>query len=349
MGLSLIEFHGETIGGNNMNKRVLVLTLVMIMVFSLGVSASGLFLTASEKIENMATSRFMPNIVNRPGHSEFKYDADGLFSFYDGESHTDSALHRFSAQYGLYEDSEIFGEYFYNKALDTNSIILDFKHRFINENGWVVSGKVGYRNSSNSSLPFLSVLTDKSINPNLVLHNNLVLAFDIDNKRITKQVQNGLTYNIDDEKTVRAMIVSDTPDNLDNLTHTITAGIEYPINERIAYAGYIESVIDKDFAIDNVEISNEIAYEAMPDLRLTGNFELNTSDSVSNTLYAKAEKDFSNGIIVSGDYLIEIDSKSGRFGAKVQKVLDNDMSVYGQYYRDTDKSNWLSAGMSYEF
>jgi hypothetical protein len=102
MGLNLIEFHRENIGGNNMNKKVLVFTLVMIVIFSLGVSASDIFLTASEKIENMATSKFMPNILNRPGHSKFEYDVDGLFYFYDGESHTDFASHLSKVLKGLH-------------------------------------------------------------------------------------------------------------------------------------------------------------------------------------------------------------------------------------------------------
>lgn len=287
------------------------------------------------------------DIENAVGHGEGQYEMLNVLAYYDGDKLEDVLVHTLDFEYGLYQDGEVSGYLYTNPDSDKTIYNVNLKHKFLEENDWTVSGLVRYAyRKDDYKTPSIRLLTNKKLNSNLILHNNLRLYF-YESDNIGKSIENGLTYKIDNKNTLKFEVFNHTYDELSDFAyHDIKAGVQSLIDEKTTYTGYVYTRINDNDTDDNILFANSIEYQVEPGLTLTGNIDINTDES--NEIYGKIEKELAYNITISGEYFNILDEDIQRFHAKVKKELENGLYVFGRYNNDLDNEYGLNLGVGFE-
>lgn len=266
-------------------KKVIILISIFLLLFSLNVIAGDLF----DGLIDTA------DIEYSEGEGEGSYRLNVL-DFNDGKTIDNGLEHYLEGKYGLSNEAVLYGHASIQDG--ENSYLFNLKYNFYNQDKWLLSAKGGYSFWKNeyteNNYPYLVLLSNYTVNSNLTLHNNFKLDFD---NNTNKSVYNGITYNIDESKKLRALVSSYNFDKMSDLSFNIKLALENKISDELLYT----AIIDKNVDHSNISFRNNLEYQVWPDLKLIGDLELNTENKFKN-LNAKAVKDIDNVYSVFADF-----------------------------------------------
>ncbi len=298
-----------------MKKWTILSILVMVFLLSANVGAI-------EQYDNMITT---PEIDNNIQEGEGKYLLQPL-EWVEGTRIEDSLEHYVNFEFGIAKNTEIFSDSIfiadYRKSFDLN-----IKSKFYDDDGLKIAaiGRYAYSKSDYANdykIPSTAITTEKSLNNDLKLHNNVKLYF-YESGTIGKWLESGFTYKLDENTGLKASINPFTYNKFADMEYRLRLGMESEINEDITYASYVYTKFNEP-SYDNLRLNNTFEFKPVDDITLTGRFTLNTGDSYNNWVFLKGEKEFEN-LNLTGKYNKELVENGTHY-----------INAIGEYYIQED-------------
>ncbi len=281
-----------------MKKKILILVLALACSLSFGVSAKDKTL-AEEYWDNFAETSALEY-----GHNQGDIAVD-LFTSRHGDGSYDFTS-GIELNYGLNDNMEfnsyLSGSSWVSPDLDNidNFYYLQYggavKAKLMEQDDWQVSAKAAVDADREDLIVLnkqvnsnLGVYSDKVLRDNLVMHNNLELAFNNSNQ--STHLTNGVDYKVDDKQAVKAYLYTTLRDT--GMTNALTLLYRNQINDKIK----LISAFQKGSS-SNVLFSNLIEVQPVESVIISGYYDFNTD--YNDNLGIQAQKDFDQFQIKGG-------------------------------------------------
>lgn len=262
-------------------KRIILLVISLLFVMSINVMAVS-FLDFDQELYNA-------DLEYGPGEGELEYILTPLL-YVDGKKQ-DVLLHDILLKLGVGESTEIYGNllsttYSNNDSSSATAYSIGFKNRNEVDN-WKLAVIVEYLATSNSFDGLnIGLLTDYQLSNKMVLYHNLNYMRFEENDSIL--LINGLSYNVDEKTRFLLKIYTEFINEFEDTVSKFRGCLEYDLHGKIRYTGMISKVLDAD----NTCIINQLDFELIDRLYLTGNFTYNSSKDIDNIIAVGLEKKF---------------------------------------------------------
>lgn len=185
----------------------------------------------------------------------------------------------------------------------------------------------------------LGFYTDKMMDENLSLHNNLL--FVIDEAAITKRLFNGVDYRLNEQHALKAYLYTELTD-LDSMTNAINLMYKNDFNDQVKFISSFQKTLRKD----NIQLKNLVEVKPMTDLVVTGYYGFNTHKN--DELGIDVRKDFADFSVTGGyNYSTNRDTLYG----SLTYDLREDMELGFEFEREEEDGyvdyTLLKTGVSY--
>ena len=259
-------------------KKSIVSAIIFIFLFSVGIAASDFY--SYENLSEMARDGYYwDNFMDTAG-IEFELNQSEI-EFYTklieengGESLSNGLDTELGFFYGIMKDTEVHG-YLYSAENYTN-IIGELKRKFFEKDGWELSlvGRFFYIQDSFTT-PSIKFLSDKILNDDLILHNNLQL-FLYEDGLLGKRFESGISYLIDPKNYIKARFKSFFINDITESFIDLRVAYKHIINDQTKYIFF--SFYEKD----NLHLENIIEYNPIPMIKLAADMVINTGVNDKN-------------------------------------------------------------------